>query len=74
VLTSAACMEFMVEVTGLRPASRWLEYDGTSGKMRVDTTAPQKSGDLTVTRSDQGMSNTWTVPSAQIPGNKIVAQ
>jgi hypothetical protein len=40
VLASAACLEFMVEVTGLREANRWLEYDGPSGKMRVDSTVP----------------------------------
>ncbi len=40
VLASAACTEFVVEMTGLRRANRWLEYDGTTGKMRVDTTAP----------------------------------
>ncbi len=42
VVASAACMEFMVAVTGLRPANRWLEYDGTTGKMKVDTTQPKQ--------------------------------
>jgi hypothetical protein len=42
VVASAACMEFMVEVTGLRRANRWLEYDGRTGKMRVDTTDPMQ--------------------------------
>jgi hypothetical protein len=42
VVASAACMEFMVEVTGLRPANRSLEYDGTAGKMRVDITQPSQ--------------------------------
>ncbi len=40
VLASVACMEFMAETTGLRPARRWLEYDGQTGKLRVDTSSP----------------------------------
>lgn len=40
ILASMACMEFMLEATGIRPANRWLVYDGPSGKMRVDKTEP----------------------------------
>ncbi len=31
LLASAAAMEFMVDLTGLRPAQRWLEYNGVRG-------------------------------------------
>lgn len=40
VLASVACMEFMAQTTGLRPALRWLEYDGGSGKLRLDNSSP----------------------------------
>ncbi len=42
LLASAACMEFMVEVVGLRSAEHLLEYDGTTAKLRVDKSVPMR--------------------------------
>jgi molybdopterin/thiamine biosynthesis adenylyltransferase len=42
VLASVATTEFMVEVTGLRPAHRYLEYRGNTGRMTIDDSAPTR--------------------------------
>ena len=40
VVSSLGVTEFMVAVTGLRKPSRFLVYDGTSGKVRLNQDAP----------------------------------
>jgi len=41
ILASAAVTEFLVEVTGIRPAIRSLEYNGMMGRLTVDRDSPQ---------------------------------
>jgi hypothetical protein len=41
LLVSAALMELMVDLTGLRKANRWLEYRGFWGRLMAVTTAPK---------------------------------
>jgi molybdopterin-synthase adenylyltransferase len=40
ILASVAVTEFMVEITGLRPAQRSLEYKGAMGRLMVDRDPP----------------------------------